>query len=915
MSLAEKKPLEPSQSKQLGFLDPEPSPPVQVAKPQVVPKVEVPNSSDRSKVSAKASKPKRKLAPMLQQYVDIKQDYKEHVLLFQVGDFYEVFFDDAVTAAEVLGIRLTSRDKDQDNPIPMCGVPHHALDKYLPKLLTAGYSCVVVSQVEDAKQAKGMVRRAITRIVTPGIRYEGDGLDEKQHNYLSAACQAPSGLSALSYVDVSTGHLRVREAETLDELLELIRRVEPAELILPSTLFGAAVSVSKGGGTGGWIREVRAVANELQTKIVMRPFEKISRQAAILRVDGLLAGDVKHRAVGKEIEKLSEAGRAVLEASVDYIEEVSFGSSPGLAEFTVEEQKRTVFIDAATRRNLEICETRLDGDRRNSLLAHIDYTRTAMGSRMLSEWFLSPSSVRVDIEQRFDVIDELLSQSEILNSLRQEFAAIRDIDRLVTRLRSLRANPRDLATLRDSLRSLPAVAQVLGACQAPRLQTLFAEFDSLDDLRATLETAFVEEPPVRVSEGGIFNDGYNAEIDRLREIRTNGRSWLAELEASEKARTSIGALKIKYNNVFGYFIEISKAHLSKVPEDYERKQTLTNAERFVTPELKEYEVSILSAKGKQLDLERELFSELRAALNNNAGRIQKVSRILSELDGLCALAELARKHNYIRPTLTSGKNELSVSEGRHPVVERVIGPHNFVPNNVSLSASSRRLAVLTGPNMGGKSTYLRQIGLIQLMAQAGSFVPASKAELPLVDRIFTRIGASDDLSKGDSTFMVEMREASVIVRKASANSLVLIDEIGRGTATSDGLAIATAIAHWLHDEVACMTVFATHFHELTQLEQLKEAAFCLSVGVLEEQGEISFTYRIEESPADRSYGIEVARLAGLPEDLLAHAESLLEALEAGDATRAAALEVPVADKSAKKIAREREALARNQQFP
>lgn len=900
MSLAEKKDVQSEKSQQLGFLDspaPEAKPKlvesgVVEKKPKTKPQKEKPKGDASQRASSStSSKPKKKLAPMLQQYVDIKKDYQEHILLFQVGDFYEVFFEDAVTAADVLGIRLTSRDKDQENPIAMCGVPHHALENYLPKLLSAGFSCVVVSQVEDAKQAKGMVRRAITRIVTPGVRFEGDGLDEKHFNYLSAACVAPSGMAAVSYIDVSTGHLRIREAETLDELLEVLRRIHPAELILPSTLFSQPLTQAKGGTTAPWLRDIRALARELETKIVSRPFSKISRTEASSRVQELLAEDSMGSSVASAVEKLSEAGRAVLEASVEYIEEVSFGSSPGIARFSVEEQSRTVFIDATTRRNLEISETRLSGERRNSLLAHIDYTRTAMGSRMFGEWFLSPSAVQEEIEERFDVIEEFLSQPELLESLRQEFASIRDIDRLVTRLRSLRASPRDLATLRDSLLSLPEIDSILARGQAARIRSLALEFDVLEDVRELLQTALVEEPPLRVSEGGIFRDSYNEEVDRLRGIRANGKTWLAELEAEEKERSSIGALKIKYNNVFGYFIEVSKAHLSKVPQEYERKQTLTNAERFVTPKLKEYEVAILSAKGKQLDLERDLFTELRSKVCEAAGRLQKVARILSELDAISAFAELARRHNYVRPTLQPNSQELRVTQGRHPVVERVIGPHNFVPNDILLSRESRRLAVLTGPNMGGKSTYLRQIALIQLMAQAGSFVPAVRAELPLVDRIFTRIGASDDLSKGDSTFMVEMREASIIVRKATANSLVLIDEIGRGTATSDGLAIATAIAQWLHDNVECMTVFATHFHELTELEKIKEAAFCLSVGVVENSGEISFTHRIEETPADRSYGIEVARLAGLPEGLLCHAEVLLEELASGDSERATALSV------------------------
>jgi DNA mismatch repair protein MutS len=816
------------------------------------------------------------LAPMMRQYIQIKREYPEHLLLFQVGDFYEVFFEDAKTAAEVLGIRLTSRDKDSSDPVPMCGVPIHALDNYLPKILKAGFSCVVMSQVEDAKDKKGMVRREITRIVTPGVRYEGDGLDERQFNYLAAACVGPGEVGAVSFVDVSTGHLHVQETESAEEMTETLRRIAPSELLLPSVLFSVAVEKTQGS-----IKEIKRFAQETGCRVVFRPFDRMTKEALQSQIGKLLppvgAAELAHT-LPEKVGQLSPLGASVLKAILSYVEEVSFGSTPNLSDFTIEESSKVVFIDAATRRNLELTETRLERDRRNSLLHHIDYTRTAMGSRLLTDWVLSPSGKQEEVEARYDSVEELLHAPGELEELRSLFAGMRDIDRLLSRVTGLRATPRDLGGLLESAQLLPRIKELLAQFGAVLLAKIDSHFDALEDVQERLKNALAEDLPLRINEGGIFRDGFNAEIDRLRHIRSDGHRWLIELEEKERKRTGIGGLKIRYNNIFGYFIEVTRTHLHKVPQDFERKQTLVNAERFVTKELKDYELSMLSAKAKLVELERELFVDLRNWIAEQAGRIQQTSRVLGILDVLCSYAHLALAHNYCRPVL-GGNEELVIKEGRHPVVERVLGAHNFIANDTYLNCSERRFAILTGPNMGGKSTYLRQVALIQLLAQAGSFVPAKSAKLPLVDRIFTRIGAADDLSRGDSTFMVEMKEAASIVRKATSRSLVLIDEVGRGTATTDGLALATAISEWLHDNIGCITIFATHFHELTRLSETKHAAFCLAVGVLEKEKEIFFTHRIEEKAADRSYGIEVARLAGLPEALLVRAQSLLELLE------------------------------------
>lgn len=822
-----------------------------------------------SKAPPAVSRTKRQLAPMLQQYVDMKVKYPEHLLLFQVGDFYEVFFEDAKLAADALDIRLTSRDKDRENPVPMCGVPIHSLDTYLPKLLKQGYSCVVVSQVDDSKTKKGGVRREISRVVTPGVRYEGDGLDERKFNYLAGVCVSSGDVGVLSYVDVSTGHLRVQETASDEELIEVLQRVNPSELLIPSELFGAPVSK-----TEPWLRGVKQWIDETGARIVTRPFPRISRAALAPKIDSLLPG----KSSSDSLESLPPVGMAAVAATLDYVEEVSFTSTPKLSEFGVEAAQQAVLIDAATRRNLELTETRMLGDRRNSLIHHLDFCKTAMGARQLSEWITSPSSHIDEIVARHDAVEELTVDDSRLEVLRKLFVGVRDLDRLISRVTSGRATPSDLGMLVSSLKVLPELVDSLADVKSDVLVELADQCDPLTDVASRLTESLIDEQlPVRLNEGGIFRDGHHEEIDKLRAIRSDGRSWLTGLENSEKEKTGITGLKIKYNNVFGYFIEVTKANLAKVPSHYQRKQTLVNAERYITPELKEQEVSILSAKSKQIDLERDLFVELRSYVASEAGRVQKTSRAISHLDVLACFAHLARRNNYCRPQM-SDSQDIEIQRGRHPVVEQVLGSYNFVPNDSQMDGGSRRFAVLTGPNMGGKSTYLRQVGLIQLLAQAGSFVPAESAKLGIVDRIFTRIGAGDDLSRGDSTFMVEMREAAVIVRKATSQSLVLIDEVGRGTATSDGLSIAVAVAEWLHDRVACRTIFATHFHQLTQLEQMKEGAFCLSVGVLEREEDIVFTHRIEERAADRSYGLEVARLAGLPTGLIGRAEEVLASL-------------------------------------
>lgn len=824
----------------------------------------------------------RTLPPMLQHYLQVKAQYPEHLVLYQVGDFYEVFFDDARVVSETVQIRLTSRDKDQTDPVPMCGVPIHALENYLPKILTAGHSCVIISQADDEKRGKGMVKREISRIVTPGVRFQGDGLDERRFNFLAAAAIAPRGSGAIGYVDVSTGHLRLQFLDDAEELIEALQRIRPSEVIIPSTLYSLPVQKSE-----KWVRELRSAATTLGTRVLYRPFartapaeieKRLKGRGAINSVMGnSVTGDSQSSGSALQQVGLGDEGSAAVSAVLDYVDEVSFGRSPRLASFRVEQRSNTVAIDAATRRNLELTETRIDGERKHSLLGSIDSTRTAMGSRLLGDWVLMPSSDLAVITARQDAIADLMTDPARLEALRALFAGVRDLDRLVSRITSGRATPRDLRAVADSTDCFDNLKDLLKTFSVPLLQALNDRFDPLGDLRARLTKALVDDPPAKVSEGGIFRIGYNDDVDRLRRTGDDGHLLLAELEARERTRSGIGSLKIRYNNVFGYYLEVGKAHMAKVPPDFERRQTLANAERFVTPELKKLESEIISAKSRQIELEKELFVDLRNWTAEQSDRLQRSSHLVAELDCLAALAFAAARNNYVRPEFVS-TGEMTIEGGRHPVVEQVIGAHNFVANDIRLDRSGRRFAVLTGPNMGGKSTYLRQAGLIQLLAQIGSFVPARRARLTPVDRIFTRIGAADDISRGDSTFMVEMRESAAIIRKARSESLVLIDEVGRGTATADGLAIATAIAEWLADTARCATIFATHFHELTDLAVQKDGVFCLAVGVVEEGRQIVFTHRIEERAADRSYGIEVARLAGLPERLLKRAEQVLAVL-------------------------------------
>jgi DNA mismatch repair protein MutS len=812
-----------------------------------------------------------RLAPMLRQYVEIKEQYPSCLLLFQVGDFFEVFFDDAVTVSDALSIRLTSRDKDQDNPIPMCGVPVHAFENYLPRLLRQGFSCVVVEQVEDAAQAKGLVKREITRIITPGVRLDGEGLDEKHSNYLSAIL--PYGIDSAVFVaiEVSTGILLLREAGSADEIEDLLYRYAPKEILLPFKDIEAGILE-----TAPALVAALEYAKSAQVKISYRKFSL--QQTASATPSGLFEGYAIEETVSKEITKDLDAGSPALKRAVrtllSYVRDISLHANVCISAYSFEKVAGCFVVDNATRRNLELGEASFDGDRKHSVLGVLDRTKTAAGGRVLQDWLMSPLASKEKIDARLDAISEILREPDTMDEIRQVLAEVRDMERLSTRIAGNRASPHDFSLLRGSLRVMPRIIEIVRGYTSEFFTSLGHGIDILEDVCTLLEDAFVEELPAKLGERDVIRDSYHKELARLRALRKDSQSLLTQMELEERQKTGIQNLKIKHNSVFGYFIEISKGQLAKVPDRYTRKQTLTNAERFVTPELKTLEQELLSSKTRLFDLERQLFLDIRAIVADASLRLQKLARSVAVLDVIFSFAYVSRKNSFVRPEIVE-QARTEITGGRHPVVEMVCGRPDFVPNDACLDADAESFAVLTGPNMGGKSTYLRQVGIIQVLAQSGCFVPAKKAVIGIADRIFTRIGSGDALAKGESTFMVEMKEAANIIRNATSRSLVLIDEVGRGTATTDGLALATAIAHWLIDTTRCRTVFATHFHELTALPEYSDRVFCLSVGIVETSRNIEFTHRIEHKVSTKSYGLHVARLAGVPDSLINEASRLL----------------------------------------
>ncbi|PZE21858.1 DNA mismatch repair protein MutS [Paenibacillus xerothermodurans] len=793
--------------------------------------------------------------PMIEQYLAIKAEVQDAFLFFRLGDFYELFFDDAIQAAKELEITLTGRGGGADERIPMCGVPHHSADNYITRLVEKGFKVAICEQVEDPSAAKGVVKREVVRIVTPGTVMDERSLGEK-NNYIVSVVEATDGSFGFAACDISTGELFVTRLDgTLTLVIDEMNVYHPSELVAAPEL----------------LQRVREYASGWAASIVMTP-----RAGE----DGTAPLTLREYFSDDELAALPAGAEACLRQLMAYLIETQKRSLGHITHVRVYEQKQYMIMDPFTRRNLELVETVRDRAKKGSLLWLLDRTVTAMGGRLLRRWIEKPLMSAGAIEERLEAVDRLYHQLIIRDELRQSLKEVYDLERLVARIAYGSANARDLVALKSSLQQVPALKQVCEASGSTTLQQLAARMDACQDVMAWIEDAIVDEPPVSVRDGGMIKAGYHAYLDQLREADTSGKQWIAELERQERERTGVKSLKIGYNKVFGYYIEVTKANLSSLePGRYERKQTLANAERFVTPELKEKEGLILEAQEKMVDLEYELFIQLRDRLSSHILRLQQLAEQIASVDVYQSLASVSAANRYSRPQI-GDFFELHIEEGRHPVVEAVMADSAFTANETRLSPQDGSMMLITGPNMAGKSTYMRQVAIICLMAQIGCFVPAAKACVPILDRIFTRIGAADDLIGGQSTFMVEMMDIQVMTEKATSKSLVIIDELGRGTSTGEGMAIAQAVIEYLHDEVGCKTLVSTHFHELAHLEQTLGSLRNYCMAVKESGRQVTFLRKLVPGAASTSYGIYCAQIAGLPADIIDRSYELLTAFEA-----------------------------------
>lgn len=830
------------------------------------------------------------LTPLMQQYRQLKQRYPDALLFFRVGDFYELFEEDARKGSQLLNIALTSRDKNRPNPTPLCGVPVVAVTGYIAKLVRAGQSVAICEQIESPGVAgpegrASLMTRDVVRVITPGTILEPELLDPKLAAYVGAIAQSGRAIG-IAWVDLSTGQgwlATVDDRCPQEAVAELLQRWNVKELLLPVTMTTQPV----------WQQALSGL------RLVARPPESFNSEAG---------RRLLHRHF--HVESLAAWGGAdepavlgAVGALLQYFEETQLQALSHLRTLRYHHRERFLSIDPTTQNHLELTERSIagggDGRREGSLLGVIDRTATAMGGRLLRQWLLHPLRDAGEINQRLDRVEAFTADYKRRTALRNALTGIGDLERIIGRVSLRAANARDLVQMKDSIRQLPVVCKLLKdypttGQAGPPLESLTEKWDDLDDLALKIETALVDSPPLALKEGGLIKPGYHAELDELHEINRNGKQWIAKLESQERQQTGIDSLKIRYNQVFGYFIEVTKANLAKVPVDYHRKQTLVNAERFITPELKELESKVLGAEERIGQLEYQLYDELRTQIAGQAGRVQAMAERLAEIDTLAAMAETAVAGRYARPVLTDDL-AITIRGGRHPVVEQALGPNRFVPNDIRLNDTDHTLLIITGPNMAGKSTYLRQVAHIVILAQMGSFVPAEAAEIGLVDGIFTRIGATDDLVGGRSTFMVEMNETAAILQRATPRSLILLDEVGRGTSTYDGVSIAWAVAEHLYCVIGARTLFATHYHELSELARQHDGIKACHVAVREWNDEIVFLRTIVEGGSDRSYGIQVARLAGLPESVIIKAKEVLAGLEAqGGAIAPAGSSRPVA---------------------
>jgi DNA mismatch repair protein MutS len=797
--------------------------------------------------------------PLMRQYSAIKQRHPNALLLFRLGDFYELFFEDAVVAAKELQITLTSRNKEKGAAIPMCGVPYHAAEGYIAKLIRRGFRVAICDQMEDPRLAKTLVKREVTRVVTPGTAIDSQVLEPRENNYL-ASVTLRNGAAGLALVDLSTGDFRATEfcgGESLARLRDELDRMRPSELLLAS-------------GVASPLEDRGAAAVITQTPLDEWVFAE-EYGARLLR-DHFHVATLAGYGLDGHPFAVAAAG-----AILHYVRETQRGSLAHLDGIRFYQQQDSLVLDPATLRNLELVDPAFGESRAATLLGVLDECATSLGARKLKAWMLRPSVDRDELNARLDAVEELAKNTIGRDELRRVLGAVQDLERLLSKVTLETANARELLALKQSLRPLPILRTYLKHFKARRLCELHERFDELADVHELLEKSIHPEPPVLLNEGGLIRAGYHAELDELRDLGQNSKRLIGQIEARERERTGIASLKVRFNNVFGYYIEISKSNQHLAPPDYERKQTLVNAERFTTPELKELEAKILDAEDRSHTLERDLFIAIRRQVGSEARRIRQTADVLAELDVLACFAHLAAEREYHRPQF-SDDAELVIQEGRHPVIERIVEEGQtgkFIPNDLYMNGGKDLLLIVTGPNMGGKSTYLRQAAQIALMAQMGSFVPAARAQLPIFDRIFTRIGASDNLARGRSTFMVEMTEAAAILNTATPRSLVLLDEVGRGTATFDGLAIAWAVVEYLLTHTHAKTLFATHYHELTELADLLPGVKNYHVSVKESGSNIIFLRKVEPGSADKSYGIEVARLAGLPITVVERAREIL----------------------------------------
>lgn len=833
---------------------------------------------------------------MLRQYQELKQQHPGTLLFFRLGDFYELFFDDAVIGARELQITLTARHKEHGDPIPMCGVPHHAAANYISRLVRRGFRVAICEQTEAASKTKKLVRREVVRIVTPGTPIDPQLLETRESVFLAAVCGAGETMG-VSFLDISTGEfLATQETgpNAWERICADLESYAPRELLFPSSLAPLIHSGMSGKPQTARLPLATQTApasladsatvdvsqsttlNEQQFGATLTPiddwlWQKDDCEALLRKQFGVRSLE------GFGIERKPEALRAA-GGCLRYAQETQRAAAAHVTDLVYFEPQDNLILDQVTARNLELVEC-LGKTVGRSLLDVIDETVTGMGARLLRSWLLRPCVRRGEVEARLGAVDELRSSQRKRDSLRTLLKEVSDLERLTGRINLNSVTPRDVNAIKNSLDQVPRIRQLLSDAQSSLLQVLSESTDELPEVRALIARAISDEPPVKVSEGDTIRAGYSAELDELRSISRNAKQTIATLEATERHRSGIGNLRIRYNGVFGYYIEISKSHVSRVPANYERRQTLANAERYTTPELKDWEKKVLGAEERIVQLETELFLEVCRQVALETRRIQSTARALATMDAVASLAETAVRRRFVRPIIHDG-DEIEIIQGRHPVVE-IFNDEPFVPNNLYLNNSTDRLLIITGPNMGGKSTILRQTAIICILAQMGGFVPADKARLPLLDRVWTRVGASDDLTRGRSTFMVEMTETAAILRSATPRSLVLLDEIGRGTATFDGLSIAWAVAEYLHDsaEHAAKTLFATHYHELTELAERLPGAQNYQITATEREGEVVFLHRLERGRASKSYGIEVARLAGLPPAVVANARDVLARLE------------------------------------